>query len=98
MAKKSNGWVMAEEDVSGGFHGTGSMRSGKLTRTSRSVSPTGPQTVYLVHNPTGLRVEAILPRGNYSHADLSKERLRIERALWSELEIKVARHLRIPGR
>ena len=87
---------MAKEDVGGGIHGSSSGHSKPLTRSSRRDGITS-STVFLVHHPTGLRVEATVPPGRYSRKEMIKERERLNDLLWEELERKVATHLRIPG-
>jgi hypothetical protein len=96
VAKKSDGWTMAKEDVGGGIHGSSSGHSKPLTRSSRRDGITS-STVFLVHYPSGLRVEATVPPGRHSRKEMIKERERLNDLLWEELERKVATHLRIPG-
>jgi hypothetical protein len=88
---------MAKEDVGGGFHGSSSGHSKPLARSSRRDGVTS-STVFLIHYPTGLRAEGTVPEGRYSRGEMIKERERLNRLLWDELERKVAKHLRIPRR
>jgi len=55
-------------------------------------------TVRLEHVPTGIFVEAAIPEGHYSRAELRKLKDQLSAQLFGELESKVARHLRVPGR
>jgi len=99
MAKKSAPWAMAAKDVCEGFTGStsGGSRAGRLARTSRSDSVTS-STVFLVHHPTGIRVEATIPPGHYSRAEMISERNRLKAVLWEELERNVSTAMRLPGR
>src|SRR5437764_6775678 len=52
----------------------------------------------LVHHPTGVAVAGEIPRGHYSKARLNQLRTELHARLFAELERRVARHLRVPGR
>ncbi|HYH66342.1 MAG TPA: hypothetical protein VD866_16740 [Urbifossiella sp.] len=52
----------------------------------------------LVHHPSGVEVSGEIPAGNYSKARLKELRAELHTRLFAELEQRVARHLRVPGR
>ena len=54
-------------------------------------------TVWLEHRATGIRVEGMVPHGSYTTRDLQLLEIELRKSLFAELELKVARHLRIPG-
>jgi hypothetical protein len=97
VAKKGGEWAMSGDDVRMGGYGTSSGHSKPLARSSRRNGLTS-STMYLIHKPTGLRVDGTVPSGHYSRKEMVKERERLHKHLWDELERKVANHLRIPGR
>jgi hypothetical protein len=53
---------------------------------------------WLVHVPTGIKVEASIPRGRYSRTEMQARKLVLTQELFPVLEQKVAAHLRIRGR
>ncbi len=55
-------------------------------------------TMFLVHEPTGVRVEGEIPAGRYSKADMKSRSDVLYERLLAELEDRVAGVLRIPGR
>ena len=97
VTKKGEDWAMSRDDVRMGGYGTSSGHSKPLARSSRRDGLTS-STMHLIHQPTGLRVDGTVPRGHYSRKEMVKERERLHKHLWDELERKVANHLRIPGR
>jgi hypothetical protein len=52
----------------------------------------------LTHRPTGIAVSGEVPTGNYSRTEMTKLKQALNARLFAELEQRVARHLRIPGR
>ena len=56
------------------------------------------RSMTLIHGPTGLRVEGMIPAGSYSRKDMQLQSRLLQQRLFSELEQLVARSLRIPGR
>ena len=87
-------WSLDPEDVV--YRGCGSS-SGKSRQFSRRLRETGYRIV-LVHRPTGLEVQGEIPAGSFSKKEMQKLREELYRKLFAELEAKVARHLRAPGR
>jgi hypothetical protein len=54
--------------------------------------------VTLTHTPTGASVQGTVPSGHYSRGEMSRLEQVLRNALFSQLEQKVARQLRIRGR
>jgi hypothetical protein len=52
----------------------------------------------LTHRPTGVEVAGEVPEGHYSKQRLRELKDQLHARLFAELEQRVARHLRIPGR
>jgi hypothetical protein len=63
----------------------------------RSLDVSG-ASLRLVHHPTGVEVAGDIPAGHYSKARLQALRQELYARLFAELERRVARHLRVPGR
>ena len=53
--------------------------------------------VWLEHDVTGMRVEVRAPAGSYSPRELELIEIELRKSLFAELELKVARYLRIDG-
>ncbi len=88
-------WNLDPKDV-GSHESTGSSSyrgsHGRLQTTRHLFSYT------LKHIPTGVLVSAKVPPGNYSRKEMRRLREQLYQQLFVELEAKVAKHLRIPGR
>lgn len=98
VRKNSTRWTLPENEVTSGMTGaSSSSRGGRVARTSRKRNLTS-LTFRLCHQPTGISVSARIPTGHYSRKEMLAERERLRTELWGELEEKVARHLRVPGR
>lgn len=96
MSKKSPQWRLDPTEVS--QYGSGYRASGrKKASQSRALDKSGVQWT-LVHLPTGLEVIGEIPQGHYSQKELDKEKSELLSHLFNELEDKVAKHLKIPGR
>ncbi|MGH1460443.1 MAG: hypothetical protein ACRBB6_00240 [Neptuniibacter sp.] len=97
MAKKQRDkWQLQKNEVT--WHGGGS------TSTHRKKRPAASRAVddrswhfTLVHVPSGMEVSGEVPKGNYSQKQMQQERENLFSELWGQLELKVARHLRLPG-
>jgi hypothetical protein len=89
-------WSLDPSEVH--LFGTGS-RSSTRRRASlpRSLDVSG-AGLRLVHHPTGVEVSGDIPAGHYSKARLKELRAQLHSRLFAELERRVARHLRVPGR
>jgi hypothetical protein len=55
-------------------------------------------TVFLMHAPTGIRVEEMIQEGHYSRREQQKMVASARVRLLPQLEEAVAAHLRVPGR
>ena len=53
--------------------------------------------VWLEHDVTGMRVEGKAPAGTFTQRDLKLIEIELRKSLFAELELKVARYLRIDG-
>jgi hypothetical protein len=88
-------WKMNPEEVGVTYSGGSSCkrgRHGRMRAVSRSCR------CILIHVPTGLQVAGEIPSGGYSKKEMRKLQAEIYPKLFSELEAKVAKHLRVPGR
>jgi len=95
MGKKTKQeWHLDPEEVSCGLHGSSSGKSGQFERKLKTTS----STIFLTHEPTGLRVEGEVPPGNYSKKEMQKEREILKNTLFQELEWLVAKQLKVKGR
>jgi hypothetical protein len=76
-----------------------SSRSSNRRRAAlpRSLDVSG-GSLRLVHHPTGIEVSGDIPAGHYSKTRLRDLRQELHARLFAELERRVARHLRVPGR
>jgi hypothetical protein len=92
-------WSMSKDDVIDSWTSTSSssQRAGRVARTSRKTSHSG-SILTLIHMPTEIRVTGAVPVGHYSRHELMAQRERLRGKLWEQLEVEVARKLRIPGR
>lgn len=91
-------WHINESDIS--FGTSGSTSSGRTTSKwtkQPSSMDARSRTLTMKHIPTGVEVTSEIPLGNYSNKELHKAIEKLKVQLRAELEIKVAKHLRIPG-
>lgn len=91
-------WRLDGREVDeGGSRFTAHSGGKSVARTGRS---TGIQSAHMTlrHRPTGIQVEGSIDPGHYSRKQMAQMRDELRATLWSDLEGKVARHLRIPGR
>ena len=74
--------------------------SGKRHRSARDSRKLDERaiTMRMEHAPSGLFVEGVIPEGHYSRKEMGRLYDELSARLFRELEAKVARHLRIPGR
>jgi protein subunit release factor A len=72
-------------------------RGGNIARTSRAVG-TQEGRMELIHTPTGISVSGIVNEGVYTRVQMTAAMDALKVQLWAELESKIARHLRLPGR
>ena len=93
---KQETWKLDPADVTWGFYGsaTSIRRKRRLTREM----DTRGMEVKLTHVPTGLEVTGNVPEGHYSKKAMQERRYELFGELFAELEARVARHLRVPGR
>jgi hypothetical protein len=96
MGKKSKSrtWHLNPEEVSCGWVSSSIGKKGVFTRKLKTIS----KHLFLTHDPTGIKVEGEIPTGNYSKKEMKEKTKEAERKLFRELELKVAKKLRIRGR
>lgn len=95
MSKRQD-WKLDPAEVTWGFYSsaTSTRRKRRLSRELDSRA----MEVKLVHVPTGIEVTGEVPKGHYSKKAMQQRRHELFGDLFAELENRVARHLRIPGR
>jgi hypothetical protein len=74
--------------------------SNGVSTSRRSRAAGGPSwaRITLLHRPSGVTVEGEIPSGAFTRAQMRVKKEALEQRLFTELQAKVARHLRIPGR
>lgn len=85
-------WSLNPDEVNEGWSGSSS--GGTFERKTKITSC----CIQLVHQPTKIKVEGEVPVGNYSKNEMRQRTENMKEKLLIELEQKVAKHLRIPGR
>jgi hypothetical protein len=88
-------WTLNRGEVAGGVVGSSSTTkkgqfSRRLKRTSSRLS--------LTHIPTGINVTGEVPEGHYSKKEMRQLQSELYEKLFLQLEAKVGKHLRAPGR
>jgi len=66
-------------------------------RVGRASATTG-KSIYIQHLPTKIKVEGTVEKGYYSKSEMKHLRNQLFEKLLKELENKVAKKLRVPGR
>jgi len=94
--KKKSGWQLDWADVSSGRTDHTSTTRKKL-RYSRALDERSRKCT-LTHEPTGIKAVGTIPTGHYSKKHIQKLCDELFAKLFTELEAKVARALRVPGR
>jgi hypothetical protein len=94
--KKNIKWTLPENEVSCSGGGGTSTRRKKRSIASRAVDLRSWHYA-LKHLPTGIEVEGEVPEGNYSQKQMQQKRKELKISLWLKLQVKVAKHLRLPG-
>ncbi len=96
MKKKRNKqeWGLAWSDIECGGGGSTSGKTGQFNRKLKTTS----YEIFLIHKPTGVRVDGEVPPGNYSKKEMRMKRENLIKALFLTLEVKVAKKLRVKGR
>jgi hypothetical protein len=90
---KSKAWHLNPDEVSCGWHSSSTGKSGIFERKFKTTS----RQVFLSHDLTDTKVEGEIPAGNYSKKEMQKKTKELEEILFSELELKVAKKLKIKG-
>jgi hypothetical protein len=97
MAREANKpWALDPREVHA-FGMSGRSSSRRKAALPRALDVSG-VALRLVHHPTGVEVSGDIPAGHYSKARLQALREELHARLFAELERRVARHLRVPGR
>jgi len=84
-------WKLDPSEVGQSVRSSSSGKSGQFSRRLKLTSC----TVILTHIPTGLQVQEEVSSGNYSKKEMKKLREEASQRLFSTLEKKVAKHLRV---
>jgi len=92
--KKKQEWKLDWADIDWGGGGSSSGKSGQFERKLKTTSC----DIFLIHRPTGIRVEGEVPPGNYSKNDMREKRENLKQSLFLKLEKEVAKKLKISGR
>lgn len=95
MSKKTKQvWSLNPAEVSGGITSYSSGKTGQFERRLKTTS----YTIFLTHEPTGLRVEGKILPGNYSKKEMRRKQKDLKQSLFKDLEYLVAKKQRIKGR
>jgi len=90
-------WQLAPSDANVSSRASSSRKRHRSARDSRKLDERA-ITIRMEHASSGLFVEGAIPEGHYSKNELPRLKGELSARLFRELETKVARHLRIPGR
>lgn len=93
---KINKWKMSKEEVACNGTGITSTNRKNVNSTSRAIDSRSWKFV-LIHTPTGMEVSGEIPEGSYSKKQMQQERDKLYSSLWTQLETKVAKHMKLPG-
>jgi hypothetical protein len=86
-------WRLNPDEVSWGWNSSSSGKSGRFERKLKTTS----RHITFTHEPTETKVEGEIQAGNYSKKEMREKTKALEKRLFSELELKVAKKLRIKG-
>ncbi len=89
-------WALDPADVDM-FEMSGRSGGRRRAAQSRALDVSGSE-IRLAHRSTGIEVRGEVPEGHYSRAEMTRLKEDLRARLFAELEQRVARHLRIPGR
>ena len=87
-------WSLDRDEVTRNWTGTSTTKSGQFSRRRKRTS----STLTLTHSPTKISVKGAVPEGHYSKPEMRKLEDELHEKLFSLLENKVAKHLRMAGR
>ena len=93
----ATGFKLDPREVAWRTVGSSSGRS-RPTRRSRAAAGPSASRMTLTHVATGVTVEREVPLGRYMRGQMRVAKEQLHARLFSELESKVARHLRLPSR
>ena len=96
MSRRKSTWSLDPNEVTTTHH-AGITRSRRRVGQSRALD-SREVTVVLRHDPTGLEVSGLVPRGGYSRKELKQRCTELAETLYPRLESLVAKRLQIPGR
>jgi hypothetical protein len=89
-------WALSPAEVL--YSCSGVTRRGRAKAAQSRALDVTEATITLRHEPTGIEVRASIPPGHYARTRMRQMKDDLRRRLFTELEQRVARHLRIPGR
>jgi len=93
--KKKLKWSMNPSDVA--RYGLSFRSSGRSKASQSRVLDTSSKQWSLIHTPTNLEVKGNIPERNYSKKEMQKLEEILFKNLFKELEVNVAKKLRIAG-
>ena len=91
---KKNKWRLNPKEVTWGWNGSTSGKSGQFERRLKLTSC----RMTLTHTPTEISVKGEVPEGHYSKKAMQQNRKKLVQSLFLELEGLVAKKLKIKGR
>jgi hypothetical protein len=89
-------WVLDPAEVDA-FETSGRSSGRRQASLSRALDKSA-YRLRLKHRPTGIEVSGEITEGHYSRAEMTRLRQVLHAHQFADLEERVARHLRIPGR
>jgi hypothetical protein len=89
-------WSLNPAEVDAAMMGT--TTSGRSQRRESRALDVRSVKLTLKHRPTGVVVVGAVPDGHYARKEMTRLKAELRAGLFRELESKVARVLRIPGR
>ncbi len=96
VKNKKEKWQLPQNEVK--WHGGGSTTTNRKKRSIASRAVDNRSWHFTItHIPSGIEVSGEVPKGNYSQKQMQQEKQKLFTQLWAQLELKVARHLRLPG-
>jgi hypothetical protein len=93
----TTGFKLDPRDVTWGIVGSSSGRT-RPTRRSRAETGSSSSRITLTHVATGVTVEGEVPSGRYTRGQMRTAKEQLHARLFSEIEAKVARHMRLPSK
>lgn len=87
-------WRLDPAEIESGWFASSSGKKGQMARREKLTAC----TLFIIHRPTGIRLEGSIPEGHYSKKTMQLKRAALQEELLAQLEQAVAKALKIPGR